>query len=334
MKHLKRMFGILFTVCLITAAVVPVLGAEEPYTYTVRIYAGKQGKIGGSEVVVYDNLKYGDRVTFHANSVVLNDNSKYYVRGLRESGKDNNTTGTASSFLVTQDIDYVVSYGLLGSSVAYTVNYVDTSGNALAKSETYSGTVGAQPVVAFLYIEGYQPQAYNLTATLKENAAKNVFTFVYTRITEADQNNNGNTTAGGRTGSTFVTGGGISTQGTTGGNTTGGTAAGENTANGNNADENDAEGDNDTAPEDQEEDDLTGTDQTQAEDNEPQEMINLDDEEVPLSENPNPNKDTDKEKGIFSKIPTAAKIGMIAGVLAAAAAAFYFFIWKKRKKKR
>ena len=50
-------------------------------------------------------------------------------------------------------------YGILGNAVAYTVNYVDTSGRQLAPSETYYGNVGDEPVIAYLYIEGYQTQA-------------------------------------------------------------------------------------------------------------------------------------------------------------------------------
>ena len=37
-------------------------------------------------------------------------------------------------------------------------------------------------MVAYLYIEGWQPQAYNMTQTLKKDPAENVFDFVYTRV--------------------------------------------------------------------------------------------------------------------------------------------------------
>ena len=39
-------------------------------------------------------------------------------------------------------------------------------------------------MVAYHYIEGYQPQAYNLTKTLSANEAENVFTFVYQPVPE------------------------------------------------------------------------------------------------------------------------------------------------------
>ncbi|WP_434309828.1 MucBP domain-containing protein [Hominifimenecus sp. rT4P-3] len=175
----KKLFVLLCGLCLTLAFSVPVMAAEEEYTYTVRIFAGAQGTIGGQEVVVYKDLPYNARINFNPKSVSLNDDSKYYFKGLRESGSDNSEASSLLSFAVTGDQDYVVAYGIRGNSVAYTVNYQDEDGNTLAPSETFYGNVGDRPVVAFLYIEGYQPQAYNLTGTLSENAADNVFTFTY-----------------------------------------------------------------------------------------------------------------------------------------------------------
>lgn len=64
-------------------------------------------------------------------------------------------------------------------------------------------------MAAFAYIEGYEPQAYNLTRTLSVNEAENVFTFVYSP---------GESTGGGGTG------GGGSGTGTAGAGATGGAA--------------------------------------------------------------------------------------------------------------
>ena len=41
-----------------------------------------------------------------------------------------------------------------------------------------------RPVIAYQYIEGYQPQAYNLTKTLSKDPAENVFTFIYSPLPE------------------------------------------------------------------------------------------------------------------------------------------------------
>ncbi len=184
---MKRMQKVLMVLLLFSLLAVPVQGvkaAETEYTYKVRFFSGAQGLINGNEVIVLDSLKYGQRISFSQRDVALKDGSKYYVKGIRESGKDNNTVSNMSSFTVSGDMDYVVVYGILGNAVAYTINYQDEDGNELAPSETYYGNVGDQPVVAYLYIEGYQPQAYNMTATLRENAADNVFTFTYTPTTE------------------------------------------------------------------------------------------------------------------------------------------------------
>lgn len=153
--------------------------AKEPYTYTVRIFAGNQGTIDGEPLYVQTGLNAGDRFTFYQQNVDVANDNRYYVRGLREAGRDNATSTVAPSFEVTRDIDYVVAYGIRGQDVAYTVRYVDTDGNTLAPDETFYGNVGDSPVIAYRYFEGYQPQAYNLTGELYEDVSRNVYTFVY-----------------------------------------------------------------------------------------------------------------------------------------------------------
>ncbi len=223
MKSLKKAMKLLawsLVMCLIFSIQIP--ASAKDYSYTVRFFAGKQGSFNENAVnnltvvdskgkrkevnvkdlsgndlesgvkverekdgsaLVISNLTAGDRVSFNNNLMSLN-NGKYYIKGIRESGKDNNTVGTfnMSSISVNSDADYVVAYGILGDSVAYTVNYVDTEGNELIPSETYYGNIGDSIVVAFVYIEGYFPQAYNLGRTLSSDPSQNVFTFVYTRI--------------------------------------------------------------------------------------------------------------------------------------------------------
>lgn len=182
MKRLRRIWYALLALCLFFPAVLHASAKEEEYTYTIRIFAGRQGSFEAGEVLVFEGRHYGDRVNFYQSAVTLNDNSKYYIRGIRESGKDNSESMQTSSFLVTGDRDYVIAYGILGDATSYTINYVDGEGNALAPSETYYGNVGDRPVVAYLYIEGWQPQAYNMTKTLEKDPMENIFNFVYTRI--------------------------------------------------------------------------------------------------------------------------------------------------------
>ena len=176
MKTLKRILYTALCLCLLLTTALPASAREEEYTYTVRFFAGKQGTFQNGEIMLVEKeLHYGDRINFYYNAVNLHDNSKYYIRGIRESGKDNSDSFQTSSFVVTGDMDYVIAYGILGDATSYTINYVDTEGNTLAPSETYYGNVGDRPVVAYIYIEGWTPQAYNMTQTLKKDPAENVF---------------------------------------------------------------------------------------------------------------------------------------------------------------
>ena len=212
------------------------------YSYTVTFYPGNHGSFQGTEAVTVDNSASGSEYEISADSsairisglsagdvvgldaamegaVEMEEGSRYYVKGIRVSGRDNSTVD-ASAFRVEEDRDYVVAYGIRGDLTSYVVNYRDEAGNALAESRTYYGNVGDKPRMAYIYIEGYQPQAYNLTKTLSKNTAENVFTFIYTKI-PAGQTGGG---TGGGTGTGGGQTGGGTGQGTgTGGQTGGGT---------------------------------------------------------------------------------------------------------------
>lgn len=156
-------------------------GPGEDYLYTVRIYAGAKGtfKEGNPEVREI-TLPAGGRVSFEASDIVLPEGSRYYVKGIRRSGAD---ALSAGYFRVEEDMDYVVAYGVKGNLVSYRISYVDEEGRELAPPEEEQGNVGDMPVVGHLPIEGYRPQAYNLTRTLRAEG-DNAFTFRYTKIPE------------------------------------------------------------------------------------------------------------------------------------------------------
>lgn len=201
-KGWRVVFTSLMTLCLVLG-LFPVNTLAEEYTYQVTFYSGNQGTFNGTEGLSVDNhssgsqyaveengdeitvsgLKQGDIVSFdvQAGAVQMSDDSKYYLRGIRQSGRDNDTVQT-SAFRVDGDAEYVLAYGIRGNQTGYTVNYQDAQGNELAPSRTYYGNVGDKPVVAYLYIEDYNPQTLALTRTLSENEAENVFTFVYTPV--------------------------------------------------------------------------------------------------------------------------------------------------------
>lgn len=197
-RHLLGLFGTLAALALLVV-LAPAALAEE-YTYSVTLSAGRQGTVTGGGVTVegsnytqtsdgttikLSGLHKGARVTFQAGDTArLNDDTKYYISGIRLSGRDNNTRAADPSFIVDGDADYVVAYGIRGDMVEYTVQYQDEDGNALADSRTYYGNVGDEAVVAYLYVEGYRPLNFNLSKVLSANSADNVFTFVYTQILE------------------------------------------------------------------------------------------------------------------------------------------------------
>lgn len=180
--------------------------ADALYTYTVTISAGGHGTFASTNGISVDNAKSGssyqmtsdgrtvritglltgDVVSCNAPAAVqLEDNSKYYVKGIRLSGRDNNTV-SASAFEVTRDLNYVVAYGIPGELTEYTIYYVDEDGGELAPSQTYFGNVGDEPVIAYLYIDGYVPATYNESRALVSDPAQNAFVFVYMRGTQPD----------------------------------------------------------------------------------------------------------------------------------------------------
>lgn len=214
-KNARRIMSLLLAGALVCATPALAMAAHADdaapaaggLTYTVRLYPGAQGAIDMEKIVsvqggdgysmamedgvcVLSSLPYGAIVTFRTDEeteggVALNrtDNadSKYYVRGVRESGQDNSTV-SQSAFAVTGDMDYVVAYGIRGDMVAYTIRFEDEAGNELAPALVRHGNIGDKPIVAYQYIEGYRPQAYNLAKTLSNNAEQNVFTFTYAPI--------------------------------------------------------------------------------------------------------------------------------------------------------
>lgn len=204
-------------------------------SYQITVYAGNQGYFtgacyasvirGGTNVAVpqsvsadrwvISGLQYGDRVSLTPGVQVTN--GKYYARGLRQSGRDNDTVSTAS-FVVTRDEICVVAYGILGNMTTYTVNYVDQNGAVVHAPNTCEGNVGDKIIEPYIYIEGYTPNAYNLSHTLQADASKNVFTFRYTKIVTPTP-----APAGDNTGNNTGTNTGTGTTGGTGTNNAGGT---------------------------------------------------------------------------------------------------------------
>lgn len=326
MKRWKKLLVSLLTVSMTIGASTMSVMAANGYTYKVTLSAGNKGTINGQAKEERDSLVAGSTVTFNLKDVQVTDD-KYYVKGIRLSGRDNEEA-LASPVLdnVTGDADYVVAYGIKKDMVAYTVNYQDASGKALAESQTFYGNVGDKPIVAYQYIENYIPDTLALTKTLSNNESENVFTFTYkpgatdrvvtttTTITTTVPGTAGGTT-GGTTGGTAGTTGGTTT-GTTSGTTTGttgGTTDGTTT------------GTTDGTTTDNNSQDTTAKDKdtaTSEDEQTPKSLVDLDDEDTP--------KGNIDAKDKTSKTPIAAGIGII--VVAVAALAGLIVFLKKRAK--
>lgn len=309
--------------------------AAGDYTYKIRIYAGNQG--GFSEVDNPGVIEYNGVAQFSQMEgkcyVKLNEPEKYYVRGIRESGRDNDTVpvGAAASapdengvsavdiqIPVDGDRDYVVAYGIRGNMVSYTVTYKDSAGNDLIPPRTFEGKIGDKQIVPYQYIEGYRPNAYSMAKTLEEDASKNVFPFVYTLVTAPD----GGTIGEGGERVTYVDNGTTVIRNPAAG--TGGTTVVDGGTTVIAGDGADGAGGTDAAAEGGVE--VIEDEQTPL--GEPQQLIDLDDEEVPLAEG----------SSIFGIDGNASLLGIpltVIGliILVIAASLWFAFVYMKKKKK-
>lgn len=313
---------------------------EKPYTYTVRINAGKQRELtkdGISRVTVTDSeggrrsnvsinlapkgdwlvvegLEYGDLIYLSPNEVIKPISSEsgeepneseqiyYTVRGLKMSGRDNMDASEDDrpELKVTGDRDYVIAYSVTEEPVPYTVNYLDMDGNQLLPSDSYFGKPHEEQYVYAQYIEGYQPDYMRMRMTLDKDR-ENVFNFRYTRIPAT-----GTTTEGGST-----------TTEATPAPTPGGTGAEGTETPGGGETPTPEGGETPTPP--------AGGDTNLADENVPQgtqdlrDLDEMPDENVPLS---NEALNSDRPGTVMSYLPIYAGIG-IAVVVILAAAAFY-----------
>ena len=335
MKKWKRLLVSLLTVSMTLGASTMSVMADDTtqYTYKVTLSAGNKGTINGQNKIEQANIAPDSTVTFNLNDIQVTDD-KYYVKGIRLSGRDNASSELLNTpgFIVKGDADYVVAYGIKGNMVAYTVNYQDASGKSLAESQTFYGNVGDKPVVAYRYVENYIPDALALTKTLSDNESENVFTFTYRPCC---YNNNHQTTVPGtatpgtgtgNVGTAVGTTGGTTggTAGTTGGTTTG-TTSGTTTGTTGGTTDGTTTGTTDGTTTDNNSQDTTAKDKdtaTSEDEQTPKSLVDLDDEDTP--------KGNIDAKDKTSKTPIAAGIGII--VVAVAALVGLIVFLKKRAK--
>ena len=173
------------------------------YGYRVMLYAGQQGhftKAAGGKLskggkVWSKEYAAGAQVSITEKTLgFVIDNDKYYSRGFRIAGHDNDEVSGYKqlSFKAGEDVSYEIAYGIKGALVEYTIEYVDENGDELADSDVYYGMAGDKPVVSYRYIEGYLPDAYNKGKKLSKDPSENVFTFTYHQIDTDDNGGQGN----------------------------------------------------------------------------------------------------------------------------------------------
>ena len=175
MKRLNKILSLFMTLVLFLSLMITPTSA---YGYKVTLYTGNKGTIQGNTSLDVQ-VKKGQQVSFDLTKIELEKESPYYIKGIRLSGHDSIDTLAPTTFEVKGDQEYVVVYGVKGQQVAYTIRYVDKQGKELLPQETLYGNVGDKPVVAYKYVEGYLPQTTAFTKTLSDNEKDNVFTFVY-----------------------------------------------------------------------------------------------------------------------------------------------------------
>ena len=319
------------------------LKADAAYTYRVTVFAGNQGKFtveydGGT--LSSDGKKWtkdylsGQHIEISEDSLgfELKDKSKYYARGFRVAGHDNdeieegaeNKTAVAFKRIeydVDADIDYEMAYGLKGAMVAYTINYVDGSGKTLHGSDTYYGMKGDKPVVSYRYVEGYYPNAYTQGKTLSSNEKDNVFTFTYTAIpvttttTTVRQASTPGTTSNsaGSTGTSNAARTASSrTTSSTASSSTASRSTGSTTGSSSSSSSNRTSSSSSSQSSDTDSDTSTGSNRASNSDN----TSTIDDDAVPLAQQPEQYIDIDEEPATFGEFISDHKVPFIIGGIA------------------
>ena len=153
--------SILLCLCILSTA------AYADYGYTVRIFAGNQGTFSGESVIVLDGQAPGE-IKFDINSVTVNDTSRYFVKGVRVSGRDNSEF--TDTIRVDRDVDYVVAYGIKGSEVTFTlILKASDTGKELGRKTVY-GNKGDKALIKSPYVDGYEASGHYVRIALNGDA--------------------------------------------------------------------------------------------------------------------------------------------------------------------
>ena len=162
--------------------------ASADYQYNITVFAGEQGSFNGSDkwTTVCD---FDAPVNFSNEGLVAMvnrniKNSKYMATGIRLAGRDNDQEDgiTPMAFNATEDGLYCITYEVKTNVINYTVTYTTEDGTPLLPAETYQANAGDKVVVAYKYIDGYEPvNARNIAGTVL-SGGNNTFNFKYRLI--------------------------------------------------------------------------------------------------------------------------------------------------------
>ena len=187
MKRMKRIASL--AVVLVLLVCMAASASAAPAEYKVTFSGGAYGTDMGSE-----SYSAGDTI-IPSSLKPQADNGKYVFTGYHIAGQE----GVKGSITVDRDIELVATYGIKGSLVSYTINFLEYgTSKVLHAPATYYGNVGDKPVASYVYINGYEPQAYNITATLTSGTNEwNLFYYKIVTPTPVPDNGGGGGGGGG-----------------------------------------------------------------------------------------------------------------------------------------
>ena len=336
MRLTKKFLGIVCTLGLLAMfCAVPVMAADEGYTYTVTVSAGKGSDAGESSIngaaSVTEIKTYNGIINFADYTVVAPEG--YELAGFHEAGDVTKYYGTEGFATVTGDEVFVASYKKAGitQDVNYTIKYViQGTTTEIAPETTGVGSIGDVVLAKFKEVENYMPVGYNLQGELKSEGQ--IFYFPYVDISQetriVTRVVDGQTIYVYEDVEETVPGGGAIDGGADDGAIDGGAddgaidgGADDGAIDGGADDGNDdgAIDGGDTDGQDGEDVDTPDT---------PRDVIDVDDPDTPLDNN------TIDDGSSASTLSTAAKIGIIAGAVVVAAAIIIIIIAAAKKKKK
>ena len=153
MKTWKRILCGCLMLLFVLSVSGPVCGLAADRNYEINFYGGNGGSVSGT---------VGGPYTAGSGTVPfpnVTPKDGYYFKGYIESGKDpRNYEQYPGSAPTDRDRDYVAVYGIRGTEVRYTVQYLlYNTTTKLAPDGVFYAGIGDKPISSYIYIEGYQP---------------------------------------------------------------------------------------------------------------------------------------------------------------------------------